>query len=346
MPSIAQREAAAPAQVPALRRRWLRACVAAEAIGMTAASSAAVVADRLGSAAALTVVVVGGLVEGAALGWLQGGVLAQAFPALSRRLFGVATVAVAGLGWAAASAPAAFADDGTTDAPPLLAILVMAAVLGVVMGSALGAAQAITLRGAVAHPWRWIGASAAGWTPTMAVIFVGATAPDASWPVSAIVGTGVLTGVAAGAVLGLVTGWFLPSLTGTSPSGRLVLHLLTASRGRGIGRTLVGLEVAGRRSGRRMRFPVQYAVNGDRLVVVPGHPVRKTWWRNIGRSETQVDVLYQGALVPTTARLVVRGDPDYVPARLAYRRRWPRRALPDTQPIIVVTAPGLSERQP
>ena len=329
MPSIAQHHAAAPAQVSALRRRWLRACVAAEAIGMTAASSAAVMADRLGSAAALALVVVGGLIEGAALGWFQGGVLAQAFPALSRRLFGVATVAVAGLGWAAASAPAAFADGDTTDTPPLVAIAAMAAVLGVVMGLVLGAAQATTLRGAVAHPWRWIGASAAGWAPTMTVIFLGATAPDASWPVAAIIGTGLLTGVTAGAILGLVTGWFLPSLDGTSASGRLVLHLLAGSRAPGIARTVIGLEVTGRRSGRRMRFPVQYAVNGDRLVVVPGHPDNKTWWRNIGRSATQVGVLRQGSWSPATARLLVHGDSDYLPARLAYLRRWPRRVLPD-----------------
>jgi hypothetical protein len=79
-------------------------------------------------------------------------------------------------------------------------------------------------------------------------------------------------------------------------------------------------------------------------VVVPGHPDNKTWWRNIGRSATQVGVLRQGAWSPATARLLVHGDSDYLPARLAYLRRWPRRVLPDTQPIIVVTAPGRDEQ--
>jgi hypothetical protein len=50
------------------------------------------------------------------------------------------------------------------------------------------------------------------WTPAMVVIFLGATTPSAGWPVAAVVGLGTVTGLAAGAVLGVVSGGFLPSL--------------------------------------------------------------------------------------------------------------------------------------
>ena len=38
----------------------------------------------------------------------------------------------------------------------------------------------------VRHPWRWIGANAAAWTPAMALIFIGAGLPGAGWPVLAV----------------------------------------------------------------------------------------------------------------------------------------------------------------
>jgi hypothetical protein len=84
------------------------------------------------------------------------------------------------------------------------------------MGALLGAAQAWALRGAAARPGRWVGANAVAWAPAMAVVFLGATAPDAGWPLQAVLGIALLTGAAAGATLGLVTGRFLPSLGRTS----------------------------------------------------------------------------------------------------------------------------------
>jgi hypothetical protein len=196
--------------------RWVVACTAAEAIGMTAAAAAARVGDQLGrtrgGAAALLVVVLGGLVEGAALGVLQGRVLVQVVGTGPARRWAGVTVLVAGLGWAAASAPAALAGperDGP-HGPPEAVVLLGGTLLGLSMGAVLGAAQAWALRGSVARPWRWVPVSAAGWTVAMTAIFVGATAPAPSWPWQAVVPVGTLTGLAAGALLGLVSGWFLP----------------------------------------------------------------------------------------------------------------------------------------
>lgn len=201
--------------------RWILATTAAETIGMTAAATASVVAGRVvGDAtspsavvASLAIVVTGGLVEGAALGLLPALVLRRWRTAFRARWWFVATLLVAGLGWAGASVPGALA-SGDGEAPPLALVLAGAAGLGLVMGGVLGAAQAPAFRGAAAHPWRWVGVSTIAWTPTMTVMFVGATLPDASWAPAAIILTGVLTGVAAGAVLGLLSGGLMPLLDG------------------------------------------------------------------------------------------------------------------------------------
>ena len=199
---------------------WIGLCAAAEAVGMTAAALAATTSSAPGvpASAALALVVAGGLVEGIALGVAQAVGLRGLLARSGRRAWVFATVLVAGLGWAAASAPAAF-DPGGGSEPPVALVLGGAAALGAVMGAVLGAAQGWVLRGAVPHPWRWVGANAAAWASAMPVIFLGAMSPSADWSVIAVAALGTGTGLAAGAVLGAVTGWFLPSLCGLRMRG-------------------------------------------------------------------------------------------------------------------------------
>jgi len=204
-----------------MNRRWVVACAVAEMVGMTAAAAAARTATTLAergvaNAAAwgLTVVIVGGVVEGAALGWLQARALEGVLDVSARRRWGLVTVLVAGLGWAFASAPAIVGGDGAGDQPPLALVLLGALALGGVMGAVLGAAQASALRGRVRHPGTWIAGSAVGWAAAMPIIFVGATGVGATWPWPLVVLTGTVTGLVAGAVLGLVTRPFLQSVFG------------------------------------------------------------------------------------------------------------------------------------
>ena len=79
---------------------------------MTAAAGAARSATALtdhavshATAWGLLVVVLGGLVEGTALGWLQARALDTILGPTGRRHWVLVTVLVAGLGWAAASRP-------------------------------------------------------------------------------------------------------------------------------------------------------------------------------------------------------------------------------------------------
>jgi hypothetical protein len=194
---------------------------------MTAASAAALAAEGLsaGSPSArllgLAVVVLGGLIEGLALGMLQAIAWRTVLDPAGRRRWAVATTVVAGLGWAAASAPAALAGD-SNEAPQasLVLILAGAAALGLAMGVLLGVGQALALRGQVPHPYRWVTVSALGWIPAMMVIFLGASAPSDSWPTASVVTAGALTGVVAGTVLGVVTGPLMGTLVGLGTSSR------------------------------------------------------------------------------------------------------------------------------
>lgn len=187
---------------------------------MTAAAVAARVADELTSrpepgataAAGLAVIVAGGLVEGSALGWAQGTQLRRRLPDLDLRRFFWATVVVAGLGWAVASAPAALDPGGEAgSSPPLALVLLGAAGIGLFMGSVLGGCQAMALRGVAESPGRWLRANAVAWPAAMVVIFLGATTAEASWSLGGVAAYGAITGAVAGSLLGLGTAPFVPA---------------------------------------------------------------------------------------------------------------------------------------
>lgn len=190
---------------------WARACVLAEMVGITAAATAARAATWLTDAhdasalVALGVVVAGGLVEGTALGVLQASALRPRIGKRAGRRWAMATVLVAGLAWAAGSAPSALAPAADDRAPALALVLTGAAGLGALTGTLLGVAQAAAVRRSVGSSWRWAATSALGWTAAMPVIFLGATLPSTDWPTSLVVLLGAVTGAAAGTVLGVLT---------------------------------------------------------------------------------------------------------------------------------------------
>lgn len=322
------------------RRAWTGACVLAETVGMTAAASAAVLARHLddsvrGHLLGLTLVVAGGLVEGLALGWFQSHVLRNVLGA-RRRLWVLGTLLVAGLGWAAASVPSVFATDGSSATPSLWLVLPGAAILGAAMGAVLGAAQGAALRPLVSHPWRWMGISAIAWAPAMAVIFLGATLPAPEWPGAVVILMGPPTGAAAGYVLGRLSGWLLPALSGAKPHDLLVLLLLHSVGDLVLGRTLLGLSFTGAVTGRHIELPVMYARHGQQLVVMPGHPESKHWWHNIEGHVSEVQVLVRRRWTPAVAEVVRPGSSLYEAVRTAYIERWPSVDAPADQPFVVL----------
>ncbi|HWI42388.1 MAG TPA: hypothetical protein VNS81_02135 [Nocardioides sp.] len=222
-----------------MNHAWVRACILAEAVGMTAAAAAARLGTWLADERAapgwlvLGIVVAGGLVEGGALGVLQARVLRHDVGRAGARAWALATLAVAGLGWAAASAPATLSPDDGGSTPPLVLVLCGAAALGAAMGAVLGAAQAGAVRHAPRRPRRWIRASTLGWAVAMPAIFLGATIVPAGWPAWVVTAVGTATGIAAGSVLGVLTARAaLPVPRGPKvPSGREVRPWAPTSAG-------------------------------------------------------------------------------------------------------------------
>lgn len=352
----------ADARHPAADRRWGRwvlLCVLAETIGMTAAASAARLAQQVTGDpwAALGIVVGGGLVEGMALGALQAVALGPVLDRDGRRRWALVTVLVAGLGWAAASAPGVLgsaADEHAgrvpADPTPWGLLVVGALGLGLVMGGLLGLVQSRVLRGRVRHPSRWVAANAAAWPPAMLVILVGASTPDLTWGTPAVVLLGAVTGALAGAALGLVSGGWLDSLDGRPLHERALIGVMESPARMLVPDGLTGLRVQGRVSGRWYTLPVMTAPRPDpaghegALVVFPGNPASKTWWRNLDRL-TPVQVLGRQGWRRAWATVLVPGHAGYGGAFRAYRTRWPRVLVHPGSPLVLIDLVG-SDRVP
>jgi hypothetical protein len=323
--------------------RWVALCALAETLGMTAAASATLLAEALipgprtaaDNALILLMIVGGGLIEGIALGLFQSAGLVRWLPSFSRRRWIMSTTLVAGLGWAAASAPAQFSVDGDSASPPPVIIIGGGLLLGALMGSVLGAAQAGGLRRNVRHPWRWIWINVFAWAPAMAVIFGGATTPDANWAplVTLLLAAG--TGAVAGAVLGFVSGLCWPVLEAPSWSHAFIAGLLKSRAGGLLDGSLAVLQVRGRTTGRTIELPAQYAYDGQALIILPGRPETKRWWRNLN-GPSVVRVLLRGKWLTGEGQVLRPHEHDYAEAVLAYRARWPRSPSPaDGLPVIV-----------
>jgi hypothetical protein len=91
----------------------------------------------------------------------------------------------------------------------------------------------------------------------------------------------------------------------------------------------------GRRTGREIMMPTQYAECGSDIVVLVAQPDTKTWWQNF-RAERDLDLLIRGRWSPMTASAVVGADDsaEIGPLLDAYLTRFPRaqRTLGDGTP--------------
>jgi hypothetical protein len=95
------------------------------------------------------------------------------------------------------------------------------------------------------------------------------------------------------------------------------------------------IRYVGRRSGRTITTPTQYARDDDHLVILVGRPDTKTWWHNF-RTEWPLEVLVWRTWIPMTGvAMVGRDDPETVaPLLERYLERHPSaaRALDGTTP--------------
>lgn len=103
------------------------------------------------------------------------------------------------------------------------------------------------------------------------------------------------------------------------------------------------LRFAGRRTGRPVALPVQYARDGDRLVVHVGRPAGKTWWRNVVDAYP-IEVRVDGVDRRGTARVVLSGEPDRDLLEAIYHRRQPRADMAEDPLVVIDLAPAVPSR--
>jgi deazaflavin-dependent oxidoreductase (nitroreductase family) len=115
-----------------------------------------------------------------------------------------------------------------------------------------------------------------------------------------------------------------------------VLAILRSPAHRLLSGMAVELQYTGRRSGRHYALPVQYAREGNRLVVVPQDAQSKTWWRNF-LAPQPVTVRLARRLRPGIARVVQADDPDWEQDRRLYESKWRRMAGRVTGPVVEIT---------
>jgi hypothetical protein len=179
-----------------------------QAFGNSPSATAAVVS-------AATLVVAGILFEGALVGYAQGRVLRRALPALSLKRWTLLTATGAGVAWLLGMIPSVIAslqsstgDDGK---PPFEGpmVFVAAAAMGLVLGPFLGVPQYFELRRHVKCAGWWVAANSAAWAVGMSIVFIGATAPSETTPLSIVIPIILATCLAAGLAVGAVHGLFL-----------------------------------------------------------------------------------------------------------------------------------------
>jgi hypothetical protein len=123
---------------------------------------------------------------------------------------------------------------------------------------------------------------------------------------------------------------------------RLVLWVLRSPAHRLLSGALLDLRYTGSRSGRAYALPVQYAADGDRCVVYPGHAERKVWWRSL-IAPAPITAVVRGATRTGTGRVLTPADLGCAEARAVYAARWPKAAVSAEAPLVVLDlAPGPS----
>lgn len=98
---------------------------------------------------------------------------------------------------------------------------------------------------------------------------------------------------------------------------------------------LCQLRFRGRRTGRPVTLPVQYARHGPDLVVYVGASAAKSWWRNFA-TPYPVEVEVRGERYTGIGRLVRAGAPERGRVSDIYRGQHPRARVADADPFVHV----------
>lgn len=121
-----------------------------------------------------------------------------------------------------------------------------------------------------------------------------------------------------------------------SLTNRVVVAVLRSHLHWLLSAALLELRFNGRRSQRLYAMPAQYARLGDDLVLYPGRPSQKVWWRNFEEPH-DVTIRLAGHEEQRKAHVVRPGDTGYDAARGAYALRFKRITIPAENPLVLLT---------
>lgn len=195
----------------ALRRWWVIATTAGEALGFAVPALVGVVAFDLHPALTLLLMVSAGALEGLVLGAAQSLVLRREFLGFSPTAWMGATSAGAGVAWFLGMLPSTFY-PAWTQWPRLLTVL-LGLVLGLALLVSIGFAQWTVLRHHVARSRSWVPANAAAWLLGLGVLLA-ITLPlwREGQPTALVALIGLLGGLGMALTMATVTGFWLGRL--------------------------------------------------------------------------------------------------------------------------------------
>ena len=123
----------------------------------------------------------------------------------------------------------------------------------------------------------------------------------------------------------------------------MVLWLLGSSLHRMLNAKVVVVAYHGRRSGRSVRLPVQYAPLGGWIVVFPGRAASKHWWRNFEQPHAATLLLADRTIRSLGA--VIREPEQLDPLAAAYQRRFPSAREIELLVVFTLLSPDLRRRE-
>lgn len=160
---------------------------------------------------------IAGLLEGGIAGACQWLVLRRTrLSSIGARRWVVATAIGGAIPWVIGMG-AGSAGPNDAEPPGFAAIATIVVAAGALFGGILGTAQSIAMRRHVYRIWRWASANAAGWALGLGIVMAATSVVSESTSVAVVVVLTASSGLAAGTLVGIVTGALLGQIVDEPP---------------------------------------------------------------------------------------------------------------------------------
>ena len=187
---------------------WILATTIGELFGFGLISVVGVAVSSTSNQSLQVLLILAGILEGAAIGLAQWLVLRHYLPNSS--LWVVATAGGAFLCWIMGMIPSTLLSLDETETIALEAVsYLMILVIGAFLGAVLGFTQWLVLKIYIPRSLWWILGNAIGWSISIAIAFIGIDKFQAEDTFIQVVFMGAVIGIAMGLMAGAITGIFL-----------------------------------------------------------------------------------------------------------------------------------------